>query len=1030
MREAGRRRRGRRIAIRLLPVLAALTVVPVAHARADRVDRIAGSTPAAVATGKAVRVRRLDPNRLIGLTITLRPRRQAELKAVLGQIERRGSPRFHRFLTFAQWKRRYAPTTSEVAAVAGWARAHQLTVAYRFRSNLALKVAGNVAEVERAFGLRLNQYELHGQRFFSNDRDPAIARRLRGVVGQVVGLNGLQRFSPAIGPESSPLALPHFRRGPFRVAERSLRGSGKLARFTGSAAPNLCCRNSIALEPTDLYSSEAYDWNALRRVDHCCNPTNNPGGTPREQSIAIIGAHGVNYADLLTFFTDYGLAYNVNQITFGDTPCCSSASSMEMTLDLEYAVAMSNSFLDSSTTAHVFAYEGGDNDPSGLLDAWEGALSDNQTRTASTSFGAYEYRHDNSGFEDVITAMSAMGWSIVAAAGDHGAYDDCTNAVVQYPAVSWSVTAIGGTTLVFSSGKPLKFGSETAWNGDGCGGKAWPGNNDGGGGGGCSIFSLIPPWQSLAVTGCPGTRAVPDIALNSGNGQTMYFSGNGTGWQNVGGTSIAAPEVAGFLADANAYARTLGPICGTDHDQYCSPLGNINPPIWFQGIGSVGNKNPFYDVTSGCNGGLAGGAGGYCASSGYDKATGWGSANMLAFAWLLNEWGVSAGAGRPTVDFGAGNPAVNSWSNTDQRVSFAVHSPAVAGTDRSPGVAGFTAKWDSDPGSPYGHATPGSGDPFYDGPSVLGTNGFLTLKNAGPGCHTAYVRAWDNLGAGTLGKYGPVCYDPDPPNVVCSPPDRSIWRPINFDVLCHADDAVSGLANPDDDLIVLMTNVPPGTETATAFTDDRIVFDKAGNATEAGPFGPFMIDRKPPTIAISSPSASTYVLNQQVDAAYSCEDDGSGLASCDGPVLSGKPIDTASVGTKTFTVKASDAVDNGSVSSVDYNVSYRICPLYDPTKASGGGAYTFRLTLCDANGANVSTMNIAVKATAVDGDPARARPQGNLNPGNVFLYGPGSAPGASYLYVLDTRGLARGSHVLDFTVQGDPTVHTAPFILK
>jgi hypothetical protein len=34
------------------------------------------------------------------------------------------------------------------------------------------------------------------------------------------------------------------------------------------------------------------------------------------------------------------------------------------------------------------------------------------------------------------------------------------------------------------------------------------------------------------------------------------------------------------------------------------------------------------------------------------------------------------------------------------------------------------------------------------------------------------------------------------------------------------------------------------------------------------------------------------------------------------------------------------------------------------------------------------------------------------------------------VYNLDTQGLANGTHVLNFMVQGDPIPHTAPFILK
>ena len=61
----------------------------------------------------------------------------------------------------------------------------------------------------------------------------------------------------------------------------------------------------------------------------------------------------------------------------------------------------------------------------------------------------------------------------------------------------------------------------------------------------------------------------------------------------------------------------------------------------------------------------------------------------------------------------------------------------------------------------------------------------------------------------------------------------------------------------------------------------------------------------------------TYALNQAVPASYSCADEsgGSGVASCAGPVASGSPIDTASVGSKTFTVQASDNAGNAASKS-------------------------------------------------------------------------------------------------------------------
>jgi hypothetical protein len=64
----------------------------------------------------------------------------------------------------------------------------------------------------------------------------------------------------------------------------------------------------------------------------------------------------------------------------------------------------------------------------------------------------------------------------------------------------------------------------------------------------------------------------------------------------------------------------------------------------------------------------------------------------------------------------------------------------------------------------------------------------------------------------------------------------------------------------------------------------------------------------------------TYRAGEVVAAEYSCADNGSGLSACEGPVGNGAPIDTASVGTRTFTVHAADAVGHESSRTVTYRV--------------------------------------------------------------------------------------------------------------
>ena len=89
------------------------------------------------------------------------------------------------------------------------------------------------------------------------------------------------------------------------------------------------------------------------------------------------------------------------------------------------------------------------------------------------------------------------------------------------------------------------------------------------------------------------------------------------------------------------------------------------------------------------------------------------------------------------------------------------------------------------------------------------------------------------------------------------------------------------------------------------------------------------VDSTAPTIAITSPTATTYTANQKVASNYKCVDPtpGSGLANCAGPVPTGTNFDTTPNGAgltpKTFTVNASDKAlpANTSAQTISYNVS-------------------------------------------------------------------------------------------------------------
>ena len=108
----------------------------------------------------------------------------------------------------------------------------------------------------------------------------------------------------------------------------------------------------------------------------------------------------------------------------------------------------------------------------------------------------------------------------------------------------------------------------------------------------------------------------------------------------------------------------------------------------------------------------------------------------------------------------------------------------------------------------------------------------------------------------------------------------------------------------------------------TSLTTDTAATTLTCEATSAGgsasPSVTIKRDTQAPTVTIEAPTATTYPQGQAVAAGYDCNDGGSGVGACAGPVANGAPIDTASAAAKTFTVTASDRAGNKQPRSLQY----------------------------------------------------------------------------------------------------------------
>jgi len=751
-------------------VLALFSVAFMPLSASAATDASAG-IPLSIANGSAKLIQHANSSQMLRVVIGLeRPHPDAE-EQFIHDLHTKGTKDFHHFLTAAEWNARFAPTAQDEQAVIDWAKSQGLKVTNRYPHRLIVDLEGNVTTIEKAFSVSINNYQIGAEVHFSNDRAPQIAGSVAGAVHAVIGLNDIQTMKPGLPGAVEP-AMPSYSAGPLKGAMSSGNVNGSHTKLTSALkASKNKAKNGLTngltngfYDPTDLYGSNAYDFHALYAQGHCCNPFANAGGTPPVTSIAIATAGAQDGNDFVGFHNQYPyLAYHWFTIPIGGTPACCDE---EGTLDFEWSTAMSNSFGSFQDTSSVFIYQGVNTLLSTFTSIYSQMLADGNARTMSVSWGCAEFSCADNGTMDtdhgIFDAMLGQGWTLVGISHDHGATADCSTISVSYPGSDPDLVSAGGTTLFLNFDST--YNSEVAWTG-GTGAGSCAGNN-GGGGGGCSQKFAAPGYQGSSPVCGTGSRSVPDVSLNAAIGQNFFFNGSLGG---VGGTSIVAPELAGFFAQEDAYLYYLnqvfvGNTCGNGS---CAPMGNPNWYMYYEGLNApYAAHYPFYDITSGCNSNditASKGLGSYCAFGGYDLATGWGSFNALQLAWSINTY-LAGDFGAPNTTFAG--PATNTWYNTDQTVSWSV-ADTTGNAFPANGVAGFSQAWDNDPGDVYSEATPGSGNSFYSGPQFPNaTTGCLELAGGGgcaggvsQGCHTAYVRAWDNAGTGGVQTYGPVCYD-------------------------------------------------------------------------------------------------------------------------------------------------------------------------------------------------------------------------------------------------------------------------------
>jgi hypothetical protein len=255
----------------------------------------------------------------------------------------------------------------------------------------------------------------------------------------------------------------------------------------------------------------------------------------------------------------------------------------EEALDIEQAISMAPN-LSSLIVYEAYGHNANE------LDIWNQMATDNVAKQLSSSWG---YWPSDPSDEQVFMQFAAQGQNLFEASGDYGAYSPSLQ--MNYPTSDANVVVVGGTHLTLDGGA---WDTEIAWSKSG---------------GGVSTSDVaIPGYQqgvaNAANQGSSTLRNIPDVSAEADF--DSYVCANGFCSSNWGGTSLAAPRWAGFLALVNQQAN------GT-------PIGFLNPSLYALGQGaSYGSV--LHDIVVG-NNFNDGSPDSFSAVTGYDLVTGWGS---------------------------------------------------------------------------------------------------------------------------------------------------------------------------------------------------------------------------------------------------------------------------------------------------------------------------------------------------------------------------------------------------------------------
>jgi len=628
------------------------------------------------------------------------PEQEQELEKLIDELTDSSSPNFHHWLTAKEFGERFGVAKQDRDTIKNWLQSHGLKVNVDYTNDLLIDFSGTAGQVRGAFHTEIHNLEVKGEKHIANMSDPRIPAALAPAVVGVVSLHDFM-------PQTLTKLRPEYTFGGcsvgtcYAVVPADLETIYSLnplfsAGISGQGQTIVVIESSNVASTTDwttfrsTFGLSSYTSGSFTQISPA-PPSGTNNCTPGVNTAAVESTVDVEYASAAAPSAAIVLASCDNTATFGGLialqnllnesgtpPAIMSISygECEAVIGASANAAFNSTYQQAVTEGvSVFVAAG---------DAGA-AMCSRSTYSNVATFGI-----GVSGYTSTPYNVSVGGTDYGDTyAGTNSTYWNATHsptygsAKSYVPEIPWNDSCASGLIAEFNgfsqtygpsgfcnSSEGEAYYLDLASGSGGPSGCATGSPSQSGVVGGTCAGWPKPSWQTLVGNPSDGVRDIPDVSLFAADGAwdhyyLVCFTGRGytcTGspdtWLNAGGTSFAAPIMAGIQALVNqkaggpqgnpnpVYYSLAASEYGKSGDSSCnSSLGNrVSSSCIFHDV-TLGDNDVGCDGTDNCY--LPSGTIGvlstsnstyqpaYGTQTGWDFATGIGTVNAFN---LVNNW--------------------------------------------------------------------------------------------------------------------------------------------------------------------------------------------------------------------------------------------------------------------------------------------------------------------------------------------------------------------------------------------------------